>query len=321
MEFWGVLDGMATQGFFRSRSWKTVARSILSISTSSIVLSLSSLTAPAIAGDPFRSENPHDIGDKTERAFEAFFRDGHYPNAKTYIDEALDSEGEDPIVPAMKASLIYLEDPDELPEEFQTYAAQTLSSAETLVETDALRGNLYLAIGHFLEGAYVLKRDGLVNGIPTALNKLQKVFEHLDRAGDINSTDPELNIIKGYMDLLLATNLPFANPERPIERLSEYAAPEYLAKRGLAVGFRDLERLDEAMEAVERSLELTPNNPEVMYLKAQIYVEKGEHATSLEWFDRALEMKDQLLEDLVRQIQRERDKASREVEANNTDAP
>ncbi|MDC0833564.1 hypothetical protein AY599_17580 [Leptolyngbya valderiana BDU 20041] len=316
----GVLETMMTQGIFGDDRLSASVRSLLVGGTSALMLAVSSLASVAIAGDPFRSENPHDIGDKTEKAFEAFFKDSHYPNAEAYLDDALESEADDPIVPAMKASLLYLKEPDELEAEFQEYAAATLAAADALLENDPLRGNIYLAVGHFLEGGYILKTEGVVRGVPKALQKLQLVFQHLDRAADIDATDPELNIIKGYMDLMLAVSLPFANPDRPIERLREHAAPEYLAQRGLAVGYRDLERLDEAMEAVDRTLELTPSNPEVMYLKGQIYVEKGQHAESLAWFDRALAMREQLLDDLVRQIERERNKAQREVEENG-DAP
>lgn len=292
-------------------------RSHLFGSLSAIAVTLSLTSQFALAGDPFRQNDPRNISDTTERAFEALFREGNYPAAEAYVEEAIAAEDRDPIVYAMMASLIYLEDPDELPAEFQTYAAQTLEAAERLSNTDALRGNIYLAVGHFLEGAYVLKDRGVVRGMPTALEKLQRVFQHLDRAGEIDATDPELNIVKGYMDLMLAVNLPFANPDRPIERLRDYAAPEYLAQRGLAVGYRDLERFEEAMEAVDRSLELTPNNPEVMYLKAQIFVEQGDLAESLPWFDRALTMQEQLPEELARQIQRERDKAQQRIDAEN----
>ncbi|KPQ36899.1 MAG: TPR repeat [Phormidium sp. OSCR] len=280
-----------------------------------VAIALGTWLTPVWAGDPFRSENPRDISDTTEQAFEAFFRVGDYPLAAQRVDFALSEANVDPILYAMQASLLYLEDPDNLPSEFQDYASLTLERAEALVADDPLRGNLYLAVGHFFEGAYVLKTEGVVRGVPTALSKLQQVFRHLDRAAEVNPEDPELNIIKGYMDLMLAANLPFSNPERPIERLQDYAAPEYLAKRGLAVGFRDLDRFDEAMAAVNRSLELTPENPEVMYLKAQIYVDRGDRASSLPWFDRALAMQAQLPAELVRQIQRERDQAQRRVDA------
>ena len=63
---------------------------------------------------------------------------------------------------------------------------------------------------HFLDGAYVYNEKGALE----AINKLQLVFKYLDRAEDVDPKDPELNLIKGYMDLLLAVNLPFSKPEQ-----------------------------------------------------------------------------------------------------------
>ncbi len=277
-----------------------------------VAIALSLGTPTALAGDPFRSSDPRDIGDVTEAAFDAMFEYGDYPQARDRLEEALVAEPDDPMVPAMMASIIYLEDDDDL-DTFYTYATQTRETAERLLETDPLRGNIYLAVGHFLEGAYTLRTEGTVRGTPLALEKLRLVFDALDEAAAIDAADPELNIIQGYMDLMLAVNLPFSNPDSAIDRLQERAAPKYLAYRGLAVGYRDLDRPAEAMEAVEKALELTPNNPEVHYLKAQILVESHRHQESLEWFDRALSQRDRLPAELVEQIVWERDKAQRRV--------
>jgi len=59
---------------------------------------------------------------------------------------------------------------------------------------DPLRGNLYAAVGHFLQGAAVLTRDGTVKGTPQALAELRQVYEYMDRAEAISSTDPEVNL-------------------------------------------------------------------------------------------------------------------------------
>jgi hypothetical protein len=69
-----------------------------------------------------------------------------------------------------------------------------------------------------------------------ALSKLQKVFQYLDEAKKIDPKDPELNLLTGYMDLMLAVNLPFSDPAQAVEKLEKYAAPSYLAYRGIAVG-------------------------------------------------------------------------------------
>ncbi len=287
----------------------TVFGKIASNLGSAALFTLSLLSAPAFAGDPFQRDEPHEIGDRTEEAFNAMFKDGNYGTAATSIDRAIQEEPNEPMAHALKASLIYLYEGDW--NDFKTYATSTRTTAESLADSDPLRSHLYTAVGHFLEGAHALKTEGTVRGTPAALAKLRQVFQNLDAAEQTDSTDPELNIIKGFMDLLLAVNLPFANPDQSIERLKNYAGPDYLAHRGLAIGYRDLDREDEAMIEVDQALELTPNNPEVWYLKAQIFVDLGKHKESLPWFQKALDKSQQLPDELVDQIKDEQDEATR----------
>jgi len=127
-----------------------------------------------------------------------------------------------------------------------------------------------------MQGAYKFAMSGNdpIKGGPDALSKLQEVFARLDKAEKVAPEDPEFNLIKGYIDLIMAVNLPFGNVEQTIERL-EKAAPDYLVNRGLAVGYRDLKKYDKALEYANKALEETPDNPEVRYLKAQIMVKQG----------------------------------------------
>jgi Tfp pilus assembly protein PilF len=287
----------------------TVSGKIASRLGRASLVAFSLWSTPAFAGDPFQRDEPHAIGDRTEEAFNAMFREGNYSAALTSIDRALQEEPNEPMAHALKASLIYLNEGDL--SDFKTYATNTRTTAEALADSDPLRSYLYTAVGHFLEGAYAFETEGPVRGTPAALAELRKVFQNLDAAEQTDSTDPELNIIKGFMDLLLAVNLPFANPDQSIERLKTYAGPDYLAHRGLAIGYRDLDREDEAMVEVDKALELTPNNPEVWYLKAQIFVDRGKHKESLPWFKKALEKSQQLPDELVDQIQDEYDEATR----------
>lgn len=271
--------------------------------------------SPTLAADPFRTANPHPIGNQTEAAFKAIFQDGNYKAAQSYLKQAQVSEANEPLVHAMQASLAYSVDKDLT--SFNLYGNKTLETAKQLINTDPLRGNLYAAVGYFLQGASVLARDGTVRGTPEALSKLRLVYEHLDKAQSVGANDPETNLMRGYMDLLLAVNLPFSNPEQAIERLEKFAAPKYLADRGLAIGYRDLEQYNEALEAVNRAIEGTANNPELFYLKAQIQVEYSTKENdqsmlraSLENFDKAIAKKAQLPATLVKQIERERSKAA-----------
>ncbi|MBD2517490.1 tetratricopeptide repeat protein [Nostoc sp. FACHB-973] len=268
---------------------------------------------PSLAGDPFRTEKPHEIGDQTQAAFEAIFQQGNYRAAEGYLKEALAKEPNEPLAYAMKASLAY---GNKDWAKLSTYSQKTLESAQKLIPTDPLRGNLYTAVGHFLEGSVILIREGTANGVPEAFGRLRQVYKYLDKAEAISANDPELNLIKGYMDLLLAVNLPFASPDQAIGRLQENAAPQYLVHRGIALAYRDLKRYPQALESVNRAIETAGDNPEIYYLKAQILRRLGEKEKSQQLikeaianFDKALTKKSQLPSNLVKQIESERKNA------------
>lgn len=281
--------------------------------SSAIVLTLSLWVNPTLAQDPFRATNQRKIGDKTAAAFQAIFKEGNYTNAERYLQQAESSEPNEPLNYAMKASLAYI---NKDLNSSNAYGQKTLATAEQLMTTDPLRGNLYAAVGHFLQGAAVLTRDGTVKGMPQALSELRQVYKYMDKAEAISSTDPELNLLRGYMDLMLAVNLPFSNPDQAIERLEKFAGPRYLAYRGIAIAYRDLDQDDKALESVERALQRTPGNPELLYLKAQVLAEQGKNQNNqsilkqaVSVFDRALAKKEQLPDPTVKQIQQERRRA------------
>lgn len=263
--------------------------------TSGITLALSFGVYPA-AADPFRSSNPHQVGDQTEQAFKVLFEQGNYQQAEELLRTA---ETNEPLAYAMKAALAYIDrDWDVMGENAQL----TRETAEQLIETDPLRGHLYIAAGQFLEGAHTLSTQGTVRATPAILSKLQQVFDSLKEAEKIDPQDPELNLLKGYMDLMLAVNLPFSNPEQAIERLQNYGAPEYLAQRGIAIAYRDLDQPEQALVAVNSALRQTPENPELLYLKAQILRRQGNEQESLRFFRQALAKQPQLPRNLAYQI-------------------
>lgn len=274
-------------------------------STAAVVLGL--WVSPTLAGDPFRTTSPHAIGNNTESAFNSIFKEGNYTEAKRYLSQAEASEPNEPLAYAMLASYAYTNQDWET---LNRYASKTLQTAQQLTRTDPLRGNLYTAVGHFLEGTYSFKKDGPVG----ALTKLQKVFQYLDEAKKINPNDPELNLLTGYMDLMLAVNLPFSDPAQAINRLEQHGSPSYLAYRGIAIGYRDLKQYPKAIEFVDRAIQLTPANPEVLYLKAQILVKQGKKQEALEFFNKALEKKAQLPRRSVAQITYEQCKAQNSID-------
>ena len=294
------------------RIWRVVG-------TATIALSL--WVSPSLAKDPFRTASPHAIGDKTEAAFRSIFEQGNYKNAASALSQA---ESGEPLAFALKASLAYSNWQGEsdqskkqaASDSFKGYATQTRESAEQLLKTDPLRGNLYLAVGNFLEGAHVVSTQGVIRGTPQALGKLQQAFKYLDEAEKIDAKDPELNLLKGYIDLLLAVNvsLPLSSPTQAIERLEKYASPRYLAYRGLALGYRDLNQPDKALQAINQAIAAAPKNPELSYLKAQILVRQGNNKEGIALFEKALSQKDQLPSGIVSQIQRELARTQRRVQ-------
>ncbi len=282
----------------------------LAQTTLATAIALNLWVNPSLAGDPFRTNEPRNIGDNTEAAFKAVFQKGDYLAADSYLQKAIANEPNEPLAYAMKASLAYTN------KDFATlgtYSKKTLEAGQKLIATDELRGNIYTAVGHFFEGATILTRDGTLKGAPQALTRLRQVYQHLDRAEAIAPQDPELNLLKGYMDLMLSVNLPFANPDDAIARLKTNAGPKYLADRGIALAYRDLKQYSQALEYVNSALKTTSDHPELYYLKAQILKKQGQQDKSQSIiqeavvnFDKALTKRSQLPADLVRQIERER---------------
>ncbi|MFZ4678350.1 MAG: Sll0314/Alr1548 family TPR repeat-containing protein [Nodosilinea sp.] len=252
----------------------------------------------AQAADPFRTTDPHDIGDQTEAVFKALFYDGNYTAAQALVGPAIAAEPGEPMNYAIAAALGYLnQDVEQLAEQ----ARLTQQTAEALKATDPLRGHLYTAVGIFMEGAYVLQTQGVARGTPAALRMLQQVFSELDAAEKIDPTDPELSLFRGFMNLLLAVNLPFANPDQAIAQLQN-GFPPYLSHRGVAIGMRDLERYSEALVEVDKALAAAPQNPDLLYLKAQILFLQEQPAASLPYYRSALTYADQLPASTVQQI-------------------
>lgn len=310
---------------------------------SSSVLLVSLWGSAAWAGDPFRgNNNPSNIGNHTEAAFNSMFRDGNYRRAIEHIQRALQSESNDPLAPAIRAALAYNMDTDF--EAMRGYADTTRTAAQALLNRpnaspqDQLRGNLYLAAAVFMEGTYNWETN---KDYVAAALKVQEVFSYLNRADRINTeaglNDPELGLVKGYIELLLAVNLPMSSPENAIAQLQATGRPTYLVDRGIAIAYRDIGfkagkagQAEEARTAyrnglrhINQSLSSTPNNPELFYLKAQILHEMGKVnqgvaqiepttsdrasvAEAVELFDRALAQSNQLPVSLPAQIQRER---------------
>ncbi|PSF38107.1 hypothetical protein C7H19_06450 [Aphanothece hegewaldii CCALA 016] len=274
---------------------------------------LTGVLPPSLAGDPFRNSNPRDIGDKTEAAFDELFKKGNYKAAEEYVIVATQTEPNEPLAYAMRASLAYTKKDME---GLKNYANKTIEVAQNLSDKDPLRGNLYLAVGHFLEGGYIFQTEGPVSALP----RLQKVFQYLETAEKVNPDDPELNLLKGYLELMLSVNLPFSSPQQAIERLETYAAPNFLVDRGIALAYRDLKDYDQALKFIKEALQETPDNPELHYLTGQILRSKGRKEKNvallkqaLDYYNQAFKKEDQLPEVVLKSLRYEHRKVQAEI--------
>jgi tetratricopeptide (TPR) repeat protein len=246
-------------------------------------------------------------GSNVERAKEAMFRDGDYVKARQYLNSALKTEPNEPLTYAMNT--LYPFSAGDY-ESVRDYGEKTIKAAERLMKTNPLRGNLYQGVGLAILSAYEMKKAN--GGALGALSKLQKVFEYIDKAKKIDSNNSELNLIKGYMDLLLAVNVPFSDTNQALAQLQN-AQPRYLALRGMYIGHRDLKEYDKANTAINAALKIAPQNPELTYYKAQLLAIRGreknneaELRESIKLFEVAYKGRDRLLLSTISQILSER---------------
>lgn len=277
--------------------------------TSAAIVTLSLWAGSVLARDPFRTTNPRPISDNTQAAFESFFKKGDYKSAANYLKNL---DPNDPLSISMKASLTYsdmLGERDEakkgvLLEQFQAYATQTRSASERLLGNDPLRGNLYLAVSHFFDGVYAFTKEGTVKGTAKVLGELQQIIKYLNEAEAKAPNDPELNLLRGYIDVYSGIYLPFSSPDKGIDRLQRFANPRYLADRGLAMGYLEMNNYDKAMAAVDSAIAGAPENPELWYLKSRILAKQGKDQDSVPYLERAIAKKEQLPVGLVREMER-----------------
>ncbi len=268
---------------------------------------------PSWAGDPFRSNNRRMIGNNTEAAFMAFFQEGNYHQGKIYLDHASKNEANEPLLWTLQAAYYYLQDDRE---SMKKYAVKIRETAKELVDKDALRGNLYEGVAYFIEGAYAYETQGALSSI----SKIQQALKEFDEAEEIDSNDPEYNLFKGYINLLLAVNLPFSSPEQSIVNFQKYASPDYLVNRGIGIAYRDLKQYDSALEYINKALENAPNNPELYYLKGQVLRilgtkkdDKDLLQQALASFEKALSKSDLLPSSLSEPIQGEYEKTQARI--------
>lgn len=273
-----------------------------------VILASGLWTGSVFAKDPFRTTNARPISDNTQAAFEALFKKGDYKAASNYLKQIDPNE---PLSIAMKASMTYtdmLGEKDKerkaaLLQEFQSYAGQTRSAAERLLSNDPLRGNLYLAVSHFFDGVHAFTKEGTIKGTAAVLGELQQIMKYLNQAEAQSPNDPELNLLRGYIDVYSGIYLPFSDPDKGFSRLQNFATPRYLADRGLAMGYFEMKEYDKALISVDKAIAQAPDNPELWYLKARILRRQGKPQESVSYLEKAIAKRDQLPIGLVKEME------------------
>lgn len=272
-----------------------------SVSASLLAALVTAATAmPSFAADPFRSTNARAIGSETQKAFELMFKEGNYVAAVKQLDLAVRTEASEPLLFALRASTAYAKE-DYIG--MQLYGKRVRTNAEALKGKDDLRAYLYIAASDLIEAGYIVKTEGL-SSAPRALPLVQSVFDNIKKAQDIDPNDPELNLIKGYIDMLIASVLPLSDLESALASLKQYASPDYLKWRGIALAYRDARKPELALDAVNKAIAAAPNNPELTYLKGQVLWMQGGNniPTAKKQFELALSKSKQMNPSLLSEI-------------------
>jgi tetratricopeptide (TPR) repeat protein len=251
---------------------------------------------PALAKDPFRTgPEARPIGPALESAFEDFFRTGEFQKASQKLSKAQTENPNEPLVYTLQAALAYLNGQrDKMLEMTQ----KTRDVAQVIESKDAARSHLYRGIAQGLEGSSYYLKDGLT-GIPKALTYVSSMFLEIDKAKQLAPEDPEVNLLVGYINTLL---------NKYDDALQEFrkAGPPYLSYRGQALVYRDTKAYPKAQLMVDKALVAAPQNPDLLYLKGQIFALQSKPTEAIASFDQALTIGKQLPESTKKQIRIER---------------
>jgi tetratricopeptide (TPR) repeat protein len=182
------------------------------------------------------------------------FKDGNFYEAQKTVDRAFATEADEPLLHAMKASLFYINKRRTGDLEFmRDYALKTRKAAQALMSDNPCADISILGASYLLEAGYEVTKKGVVRGAAKGLSLVQQALDEIELAAEINPDDPEVNLIQGYMDMLVASVVPLADLEDALGSLRK-SGPEYLKWRGIALGYRDAKMPNEALAAVDKAL-------------------------------------------------------------------
>jgi tetratricopeptide (TPR) repeat protein len=256
-----------------------------------------------LAADPFRTgKNARPMGTALEKAFEDFFRSGNYLNSSRKLTAAQTENPNEPLVYTLKAALAYL---NSQPQQLEALAKKTREVSLALESTDKPRSHLYRGLADGLEGASYYLKDGDA-GLFTAFPKISAMILEIDKARQLAPTDPEINLIVGYINTVEAKLPGRSHKYKEAIGAFQKANPSYLAYRGQALVYRDTKDYSQAQVMVDKALADAPQNPDLLYLKAQILALQKKPAEAVALFDKALSFGKQLPESTKKQIRKER---------------
>jgi tetratricopeptide (TPR) repeat protein len=267
-----------------------------------LAVTLVSTADPAWAKDPFRATKARPIPAETATAFDTLFREGNFRGAIPQIEKAIKANDSEPLAHTMRALVeFFRQDMNAMRRSGQSVKQR----AQALIGKDKLRGHLYLAIADLIEASYLFKTEG-ISGVPRILPLVQNVFDEMKNAQKIDPTDPELNLLKGLMDILISSVssavIPSTDVEASLANLRQFSAPDYLKWGGITVAYRDARKTDLALEAVDKALASAPNNPVLHYFKGQIFWVQGNIPEARRYYLLTLSKSPQLPDQFVKDV-------------------
>ncbi len=248
----------------------------------------------ALAADPFRvGVKARPIGPSLQSAFEDFFRYGRYQSSSEKLTKAEAENPNEPLVYTLQAATAYQ---NRQKEAFLTTLPKIRAASKRMATKDSARSHLYQGIAQGLEG-YFLKDS--VTDLPKTLTYASSMLLEIDKAHRLSPNDPEINLFVGFVNMVLSKH------DEALKNFQK-AGPPYLALRGQALVYRDTNDYANAQVAVDKAIAIAPQNPELLYLKAQILVKQKNPTEAVKFFDQALKLGTQLPESTIKQIKKER---------------
>jgi tetratricopeptide (TPR) repeat protein len=248
----------------------------------------------ALAVDPFRvGIKARPMGLSLESAFKDFFLYGKYQSSIPKLAKAQVENPNEPLVYTLQAATAYQNQQND---KFLASLSKIRDASKAIAAKDSARSHLYQGVAQGLEG-YFLKDS--VTDLPKTLTYASSMLLEIDKAHQLSPNDPEINLFVGFINMVLGKN------DEALQNFQK-AGPPYLALRGQALVYRDTRDYGKAQIAVDKAISVAPQNPELLYLKAQILVLQKNPTEAMKYFDQALKLGKELPADTLKQINKER---------------